>query len=139
MARPSIGAAVTPTIVSSSVIKYFSLKSFATGAGSFIEVVLNLEELRKNDMKIIDCRKGNLDIEYNGKLLRCWGDMTGNGFSIFVNAMEWITSEGKTSLSDEEKKEIIPEIKRYCKKAWKFKLEFRDEKGRKFRIKKFRF
>lgn len=85
-------------------------------------------------MKIIDCRKGNLDIDYNGKKLRCWGDMTANGFSILVDTMEWVTSDGEQKLSGEERDKIIPEIKKYCEKVKKFKLEFRDEKGRRIWI-----
>lgn len=88
-------------------------------------------------MKIIDCRKGNLDIDYNGKKLRCWGDMTVNGFSVVIDVMEWITPDTRKFLSDEEINRVVPEIRRYCRTVEKFKLEFRDNRGRRIWINKF--
>jgi hypothetical protein len=76
--------------------------------------------------------KGHVDIKHNGKIARFWGDMTVNGFSAIANTMEWIDPIATKEVTDEERDELIKEVKKFFR--WKrCKIVFTDEKGRKQR------
>lgn len=76
--------------------------------------------------------KGYVNIKHNDKIARFWGDMTVNGFSAIASTMEWIDPIATKEVTDEERDELIKEVKKFFR--WKrYKIVFTDEKGRKQR------
>ena len=97
-----------------------------------VEKESGLPRKRIDKMQIIECTRGNLDIEYNGRILRCWGDMCVKGFSVEASAMEWLEQDGTTqTLQLDERSAAIKEIKKFCKKIRGFKVVFYDERNKK--------
>lgn len=78
----------------------------------------------------ISGNKSYVDIEFNGKVARFSGDMCLHGFSAIASTMEWIYPETKNKVSDDERTEIIKEVKKFCRKN-RNKIVFVDDKGKK--------
>ncbi|MBQ1735149.1 MAG: hypothetical protein II038_09735 [Lachnospiraceae bacterium] len=80
------------------------------------------------DIKITGT-KCYVDIQYEGKTARFWGDLCVNGFSAIASTMEWILPEGETKVSEEDRSSLIVAIRRH--QRWKrFKIIFVDDHGK---------
>ena len=74
-------------------------------------------------------KKGYVDIEYNGKTARFWGDMCLHGFSALASTMEWMSPTPTTEVDPSEKASLIKDVKSFCKRQ-PFKITFRDDNGK---------
>ncbi len=84
-----------------------------------------------NSMEIVALTKGNVDMAYKGRILRCWGDLDLNGFLIEGKSLQWLNEDGTLwDLTEEEKKEAIEALKHFSSK--KFKIRFYEDKKRNY-------
>lgn len=71
--------------------------------------------------------KSYVDIEYNGRIARFWGDLCLHGFRAIANTMEWVFPHKEGTVTEDERNTFIAEVKKFCNKG-KNKVIFIDKK-----------
>lgn len=84
------------------------------------------------DKLVVTGTKSYVDIQYDNKTARFWGDLCTDGFAAIASTMEWYSPEGGIAASSDERAQFISAVRRHFR--WKrFKVFFVDEQGRKIR------
>jgi hypothetical protein len=70
-----------------------------------------------------------VDIEYNGRTARFWGELCTFGFLAAASTMKWLPPDDGEPITDDEKIAVIKAVRKYCR--WlRYKVVFADDKGK---------
>lgn len=84
-----------------------------------------------NDMKITGT-KAYVDIEWEGRTLRFWGDMCVNGFAALADTAEWLPPFESETVSDETRSAIMAAVRKDHRHG-ALKIKFLDKNGKRIR------
>lgn len=72
--------------------------------------------MMEKKIKIVFSSKATVDIEYNGKTARFYGELGMIGFRASANSMRWMSPKRDASVSALQRMELIQAVKMFCAK-----------------------